>query len=147
MFTWVMSETHVLVSIIALTILTLAAMQALLISVQQVLLKRQPLEHYVFLRHLPPMETMRRWLFRVLWLGFGFLSCSLVSGFIFFPKILGHTHIVKIIWASFAWGLFATLLYGNYRYGWSTRTVVIRTLLGVGLLGIAYFGSIWIWKL
>jgi ABC-type uncharacterized transport system permease subunit len=138
------SLTHILMSFIALSILGLAAVQSMVITLQNYLLKRHPLQTYPMLQFLPPVQTMQKLLFQVIWAGFIFLSLSFLGAFIFLPNVLQNIQLSKLVLSTLAWGLFATLLYGYHRSGWRNDVVTSRTLIGVLLLTIAYFGSKWI---
>ena len=138
------SLTHIFVSFIALSILGMAAVQSIVITTQNYLLKRHPLQTFPFLKMLPPVETMQESLFKVIWAGFVFLSFSFLGAFIFLPNVIQNIQASKLVLSSLAWVLFATLLYGYHRSGWSNEVVTTRTLIGVLLLMIAYFGSKWI---
>ncbi len=138
------SLAHILVSVIALVIFALAAIQAVVTTLQNYLLKHHPLNTYPLLRALPPVETMQDLLFKILWAGFIFLSLSFIGAMLFLPDVWQHINLAKLVFASIAWLLFAGLLYGYHRSGWGNHVVTIRTLIGVLLLAIAYFGSKWI---
>lgn len=135
------SLAHIVVSIIAFSILCLAAAQALVITLQNYLLKQHILTTYPLLNTLPPVETLQGFLFKTIWAGFIFLSLSFIGAFMFLPHVLSHIPLSKVLLSSFAWVLFATLLYGYHRSGWDSNVVTYRTLIGVGLLTVAYFGS------
>lgn len=138
------SLSHILISIIACSILGLAALQATVITLQNYALKRYPLHTFPILRILPPVQTMQGSLFKVLWAGFIFLSLSFAGAFLYLPNVIQNIQFSKLALSSLAWGLFATLLYGYHRSGWRNEVVTTRTLIGVLLLTIAYFGSKWI---
>lgn len=138
------SLTHMLISFVALSILAMAALQSMTITLQNYLLKNHPLNNLSILQLLPPVETMQSLLFKVIWAGFIFLSLSLIGATIYLPNLIQNIAISKLLLSSLAWVLFATLLYGHYRSGWQDDVVTSRTLLGVFLLTIAYFGSKWI---
>lgn len=138
------SLTHIFISFIAFGILGIAALQALVITMQNYLLKQYPLRTFPILQTLPPVETMQATLFKVIWAGFIFLSMSFLGAFIFLPNLIQHIQLSKLVLSSLAWVLFATLLYGHHRSGWRNNVVTTRTLIGVLLLAIAYFGSKWI---
>lgn len=135
---------HAGFSIIAVGILAIAAMQAILTAIQHHALKTNPMQSYPLLRHLPPLETMYTLLFKVLWAGFILLSLAFISAFVYLPNVWQHIQFSKLLLSILAWSLFATLLYGYHRSGWSSDLVTIRTIFGVLLLIIAYFGSKWI---
>ncbi len=135
---WQMSV-HVLTSIIAFSLLNIAALQAILLAIQDQQLKSHSPKR--FIQSLPPLQTMESLLFQMLGTGLFFLTISLVSGFIFiedlFAQHLAHKTVLSII----AWIIFSSLLLGRLRYGWRGLTAVRWTLTGFILLLLAYFGS------
>lgn len=136
---------HILFSFTALTILVLAALQAITTAVQTRILKLHPLQKFPLLQRLPAVETMQQILFKILWAGFIILSLAFISAFIYLPNVWQHTQFTKLLPAIMAWGLFATLLYGYHKSGWSSDMVTVRTIAGVILLLLAYFGSKFVW--
>lgn len=135
---------HIILTILAVSILGLAAIQAIITAMQNHIIKQHPLQPFPVFRTLPPVETMQKWLFKILWAGFILLSVSFITAFICLPNVWQHIQLSKLLLSSLAWLLFATLLYGYHRSGWSSDMVTIRTIIGVLLLAIAYFGSKWI---
>lgn len=138
------SVSHILISVLAFSILGVAAIQALVITLQNYVLKHYPLHSVPGLQLLPPVQTMQNNLFKIIWAGFIFLSLSFVGAFLYLPHVLHTIPISKLVLSSLAWCLFATLLYGYHRSGWRQDDVTARTLGGVVLLIIAYFGSKWV---
>lgn len=132
---------HIIFATIAVSILALAALQAMLTAMQNHMIKQYPLHTYPILRSLPPVETMQNLLFKILWAGFIVLSVSFFAAFVYLPDVLRHIQFSKLLLSSLAWLLFATLLYGYHRSGWSSDMVTKRTIIGLLLLTIAYFGS------
>lgn len=132
---------HIIVSIVALAIFTVAALQAGAITLQNFLLKQRPGNTYTIQGMLPPVDALRDLLFKTLWAGFIFLSVSMLGAFIFLPNVLQNITPSKLILSSMAWSLFAAMLYGYQRHGWRNDVVSIRALLGVVLLGAAYLVS------
>lgn len=135
---------HILFSVAAVGILSLAAIAALITALQNYVIKAHPLQTYPILRNLPPVETMQALLFKILWTGFIVLSLAFLSAFLYLPNVWQHLQISKLLFSILAWSLFATLLYGYHRSGWSSDLVTFRTIIGVLLLVVAYFGSKWI---
>ncbi len=135
------SISHILISVLAFATLGVAALQAMIITVQNYALKHHPLHSVPLLRVLPPVQTMQNNLFKIIWTGFIFLSLSFLGAFIYLPNVLQAIPLSKLVLSSLAWVLFATLLYGYHRSGWRQDIVTARTLGGVFLLIIAYFGS------
>lgn len=130
---------HIVLSILAYSMLTIAALQALMLTVQE-----HGLRHHHFngmFRLLPALQTMETLLFEVLLAGFVLLSLSIVSGFAFlddmFAQHLAHKTVLSII----AWFMFAALLAGHFLWGWRGNTAARWTLGGFIALMLAYFGS------
>lgn len=132
-------ETHILLSVLAYSILGLAAFQAILLAVQHHQLhNRRP---GGFVRALPPLQTMESLLFQMIGTGFVLLSLSLLTGVLFLEDIFAQHLIHKTVLSLVAWGVFAGLLLGHRQYGWRGRTAIRWTLSGFGFLMLAYFGS------
>lgn len=132
-------EFHILSSVIAYSLLTIAALQAILLYIQDAQLHNK--HPGGFVRALPPLETMERLMFRLIAIGFVVLSASLISG-VFFVENLFAQHLVhKFVLSISAWILFAVLLWGRFQFGWRGRIAIRWTLSGFLLLLLAYFGS------
>ena len=130
---------HVVISVLAYSILTLAAVQALLLASQEYFLK-----HHAFkglFQYLPPLQTMDKLLLEMIILGFIFLSLSIASGFIFLDDMFAQHLIHKTILTIFAWSIFALLLGGHFAFGWRGITAAKLTLFGFLTLMLGYFGS------
>ncbi len=130
---------HILVSMLAYSLFTLASVQAILLAIQDHHLRRR--HPGGFIRALPPLQTMESLLFEMIAVGFVLLSLALLSGFAFlenmFEQRLAHKTVLSII----AWFVFGTLLWGRYRFGWRGQKALIWTLSGFVVLMLAYFGS------
>ncbi|HEY8035331.1 MAG TPA: cytochrome c biogenesis protein CcsA [Methylobacter sp.] len=135
---WQMSV-HILTSIIAFSLLNIAALQAVLLAIQDQQLKSHPPKH--FIQSLPPLQTMEALLFQMLGTGLFFLTISLVSGFIFIEDLFAQHLVHKTVLSIVAWIIFSCLLLGRMRYGWRGQTAIRWTLTGFILLLLAYFGS------
>jgi len=130
---------HVLLSMLAYSLLTLASVQAILLAVQDHHLhSRQPAG---FLRALPPLQTMESLLFEMIGAGFVLLTLALASGFAFLEDMFAQHLVHKTVLSTLGWLVFGTLLLGRLRYGWRGRTAIIWTLSGFITLVLAYFGS------
>lgn len=134
-----MLEAHILTSLLAYSLLTVAAGQAVLLSIQESHLRaRRP---GGFIRTLPPMETMEALLFRIITIGFVLQSFSLITGFIFLKDMFAQHLVHKTVLSLVAWGVYAVLLIGHWRLGWRGRTAVRWTLSAFVVLVLAYLGS------
>jgi len=132
-------ELHILISVISYSLLTLAALQAILLAMQNKQLRnRHP---GGFIRALPPLETMEQMLFRLIAIGYVMLSLSLLSGVPYAQNLLEQHLVHKTVLSVTAWIVFAILLWGRWRFGWRGRTAVRWTLSGFVVLMLAYFGS------
>ncbi len=130
---------HILLSITSYSLMTIAALQALLLAWQN----RQLHHHHPGgrLRTLPPLETMEQLLFRLLIVGFVLLSGGLLCGAFyvddFFAQHLAHKTVFSII----AWVVYAMLLWGHYRLGWRGKVAIYWTLGGFCALMLAFWGT------
>lgn len=135
---WQMN-THILTSMLAFSLLNIAAFQALLLAFQDHQLKRhQPIR---LIRSLPPLQTMESLLFQMITTGLAFLSISLLTGFIFLEDLFAQHLVHKTVLSILAWVIFFGLLAGRIRYGWRGATAIRWTLIGFFSLLLAYFGS------
>jgi ABC-type uncharacterized transport system permease subunit len=130
---------HIIFSILAYSLLGLATVQAIMLSIQERHLhSRRP---GGFVRALPPLETMESLLFQMLTIGFALQSMSLLSGFVYLENMFAQHLAHKTVLSATAWLVFATLLWGRWRHGWRGRTAVRWTISGFATLLLAYFGS------
>lgn len=137
-YNWEMG-THILTSIIAYSLLNIAALQAILLAFQDQQLKSHPPKRYI--QSLPPLETMESLLFQMLGAGLFFLTISLLSGFIFIEDLFAQHLVHKTVLSILAWIIFFGLILGKIRYGWRGQTAIKWTLIGFVSLLLAYFGS------
>jgi len=130
---------HVLLSMLAYSLLTLASVQAILLAVQDHHLHaRHPMG---FVRALPPLQTMESLLFEMIGAGFVLLTLALGSGFFFLEDMFAQHLVHKTVLSTLGWIVFGGLLLGRVHYGWRGRTAIIWTLSGFVMLMLAYFGS------
>ena len=130
---------HILSSIIAFSLLTIAAFQALLLAVQNKQLKNHNPGRLMLA--FPPLQAMESLLFQMISTGLLFLSISLLSGFIFIEDLFAQHLVHKTILSIIAWIIFSSLVIGRKRYGWRGKTAIRWTLYGFISLLLAYFGS------
>jgi len=129
---------HIALSVIAYSLITIAAIQAAMLSFGDYEMKNRNLS---ILQHLPPLQTMEALMFEMLWAGLIYLSLSIASGFLFLddiavPGLIHHTAITLS-----AWFVFAVLLWGRYQLGWRGAIASRWALTGFALLVVGYFGS------
>lgn len=132
-------ELHIIFSILAYGLLAIAAIQAILLAIQESHLRHK--HPGGFIRTLPPLETMEKLLFQMISLGFMMLTLALIKGFAFLDNIFAQHLVHKTVLSIVAWLVFAILLWGRYQFGWRGRVTIRWTLMGFAVLVLAYFGS------
>ena len=132
-------EFHILFSILAYSLLSIAVVQAILLYIQDASLHNK--HPGGFIRALPPMETMETLLFHMIAIGFIILSISLISGGFYLENILEQHLVHKTVLSVVAWLLFALLLWGRWQFGWRGRIAIRWVISGFIMLMLAYFGS------
>ena len=130
---------HILLSILAYGVLSIAMFQSLLLLLQDHQLKHKHPSGLI--RNFPPLQTMESLLFGFLWAGWLLLSLSLLSGWMFFDDLFAQHLVHKTALSCLAWIVFAILLWGRHRLGWRGHKAIRWTLAGFCLLMLAYFGS------
>jgi len=132
-------EWHILLSLTAYALLALAAMQSIILAIQEKQLRNKHAGGWV--RKLPPLQTMEKALFQLLYTGFILLTLGLITGFLFVDDFIAQHLAHKTVFSIIAWLVFAGLLWGRKQYGWRSQTAVKWTLSGFGFLLLAYVGS------
>jgi ABC-type uncharacterized transport system permease subunit len=130
---------HVLMSMIAYSILFMAACQSIVLAVQEHFLRAR--HGIALIRLLPPLETMETLLFSLLWTGLVALSVGIASGFAFLNNMFAQHVAHHTVLSSLSWVVYATLLAGHKLFGWRGTTAVRWTLIAFALLLLGYFGS------
>ena len=130
---------HIMISIVAYSLITLGAFQASLLAYQD----RAIRTHHPggLVRYLPPIHDMESLLF--LFLGFGFLclSASLLSGFFYLEDIFAQHLVHKTTLSIVAWFILGILLFGRLQFGWRGKTAIRWTISAFVFLMLAFFGS------
>lgn len=130
---------HVLTSILAFSLFAIAAVQAMFLARQNQALRRHHTRGLV--QSLPPLTTMERLLFELIWVGMLLLTASIISGMLFLDDMFAQHLVHKTVLSFAAWVIFATLLAGRHFFGWRGVKAARWTLGGCMLLLLAYFGS------
>ena len=136
-----LSIAHMIASIISYALLTLATLQAILFAIQEKLIKQKSSSR--LLMTLAPLETMESILFRLIAIGFLFLTLTLISGIFFSQAVFGQAFVFKhhVVLTVMGWLTFLVLLIGRLQNGWRGKKVVIWTLAGFILIQLGYFGT------
>nr|VFJ94148.1 MAG: ABC-type uncharacterized transport system, permease component [Candidatus Kentron sp. LFY]VFK14091.1 MAG: ABC-type uncharacterized transport system, permease component [Candidatus Kentron sp. LFY] len=130
---------HIVISILAASVLTISAFQSAFLAFQEHSLRRKRLGNILGI--FPPLRTQESILFQSIGFGFFLLSLSLVSGMTFLNDMFAQHLAHKTLLSLFAWAVFAVLLWGRWRFGWRGRKAVRWSLTGFLALMLAYFGS------
>lgn len=130
---------HIMISIIAYSLIMLSALQALALAYQNHAIR----SHHPggFIRFFPPLNDMETLLFQMLGFGFIFLSTALVSGFFFVEDLFAQQLVHKTVLSIIGWVILAILLFGRYRFGWRGKIAIRWTLTAFVFIMLAYFGS------
>ena len=127
---------HVLSSILAYSLFALAAVQVMVLALQDRALRKH--RNVGFIRALPPLQTMESLLFQMIALGFIILSLSLLTGAIYITDLFAQHLVHKTVLSILSWLVFAILLWGRWKFGWRSRKAFAWTLGGFVVLGLAY---------
>ena len=130
---------HVIFSIVAYSLFSIAAVQSLFLAFQNHQLKH----HHVarVMRWFPPLQDMERLLFELLWTAQILLSLAIVAGFVFISDIGAQGLPHKMFFSLLSWAVFAALLIGRHRLGWRGNTAIKGTLTGFAFLLVGFYGS------
>lgn len=132
-------EWHILLSLMSYSLLTLSAITAIVLGIQE-----KQLHHHKpsgWLRRLPPLQSTEKALFQLLYAGFALLTLGLITGFIFLNDLFAQQLLHKTVLSIAAWLIFGGLIFGRLRYGWRSQTAVRWTLSGFVFLLLAYIGT------
>ena len=132
-------QIHIVASLFAFSVLTISALQSILLFTQDQHLRKHNLNGIT--RALPPLHDTEKFLFQTITVGFLLLSLALATGFLFLENMFEQHVAHKTILSLLAWLVFALLLWGRWRFGWRGRKATNWTLGGFGFLILAYLGS------
>lgn len=130
---------HIITSVIAFGVLSIAGVYAIFVAMIDHLLRQHSFNKLV--QTLPALDTLERLLFHLIKVGFAVLTISLLTGLVYVEDLFGQHLAHKTILSIFAWLVFATLIWGRWKRGWRGRVAVRMTLAGIALLLLSYFGS------
>lgn len=148
---------HLILATLTFTTLTLSGIWAMILAVQDRKLRQQ---HRCFPSLFPSIESMEKFLFRLLTTGFLLLTTLIISSLLLYIpvefqdanlgilKFNGYAHkmdqplINKVMLSFCVWFVLAILLGGRFYSGWRGLTVLRWTFLGTSLLITLYFGSL-----
>ena len=132
-------QAHILTSIIAYSFLAIAALQALLVGYQNWQLKHKHQNR--LMRTLPALETMEKFLFKLILVGETLLTASLITGFYVYDDFFAQQLIHKVTFSIVAWLVYAVLIFGRHHYGWRGQRAINWTWIGFSAILLGYLGS------
>ena len=132
-------KAHIAISVVAYTLLSVGALIAVLVYVQDRALRQRSAAGWLAV--LPPLVTMEQVLFTTIHAGVILLTLSVFSGLIFVDNVFAQHLVHKTVLSIVALAVLGVLLVGRWRLGWRGRKAIHWTLAGYGLLLLAYFGS------
>lgn len=144
---------HLLIALSAYALVTIAALQAMLMSGldRRLHFPREEGAHAGPVRRAvgrlldvqPPLLAQEQVLFRLIWIAFAALTLTLISGALislsYSGKWLPLDH--KSIFTLLSWLTFGILIIGRHLRGWRGRTALRYTLVGFAFVVLAYTGS------
>jgi ABC-type uncharacterized transport system permease subunit len=126
---------HILLSILSYSLLSIAAILAILLGMQDYQLHHH--QQGLLLKLMPALQSTEDLMFRLIEAGFLLLSFAVVSGFLHTDDLFNH----KIVFSVIAWLVFLILLLGRHARGWRGQKAIRWTLTGIGSLMLAFFGT------
>ncbi|PIE43669.1 MAG: cytochrome C assembly protein [Gammaproteobacteria bacterium] len=130
---------HILFSVTAYSVFTLAAIQACMLYAQNRSLRTN--YNGSLIKNLPPLQTMEDMLFEMLYSGVILLTIAIALGFLFIEDLFAQKLVHKTVFSLVSLIVFTTLIIGHKISGWRGVTASKWTLSGSLLLMIGYFGS------
>lgn len=131
-------KAHIAISVVAYTLLSVGALIAVLVWLQDRALRRHAT---TWVEVLPPLEAMEQVLFMTIHAGVVLLTLSVFSGLIFVDNVFAQHLVHKTVLSIIALVVFGVLLIGRWRMGWRGRRAIHWTLTGYAVLALGYFGS------
>lgn len=140
---------HLLIAMTAYGLITVAALHAMLMTALDRQLHRpiQTLERrHLYARALesmPPLLVLEQLLFGLIWIGFGVLTLTVITGIQVSMQLDGRMLPMdhKTVFTLLSWVTFGVLLIGRHVRGWRGRTALRWTLTGFAFLLLSYTGS------
>ena len=130
---------HILLSVIAYSLLTIATLQGLLMMYQYRKLKSKHPGGLIGI--LPPLQTMEKLMFELVGVGFLLLSLSIFSGLLFIEDMFAQHLVHKTVFSIFSWFIYVVILFGRFYSGWQGIQAIRWLMAGFVTLMLAYFGS------
>lgn len=137
-------QLHAWLALLAYATLALAALFAAGLWLQERALRRRRITRLI--RALPPLTQSERLLFRTLLAAFALLTLALVIGLVFVADLFNQHLAHKSVLSVLSWTVLVTLLFGHWHWGWRGAQAARWTLAATLLLGLAFFGSRFVYE-
>jgi ABC-type uncharacterized transport system permease subunit len=135
---------HAWLALLAYAALALAALFAAGLWLQERALRQRRITGLV--RALPPLTQSESLLFRTLVAAFALLTLAMAIGLVFIENLFAQHLAHKTVLSLLSWAVLATLLFGHWRWGWRGAKAARWTLAAMLLLGLAFFGSRFVYE-
>lgn len=129
---------HIGLALMAYSVLMIACLFALQLACLDKQLKSRKISN---LPAMPPLMTVEKRLFQLIFAGVLLLTLSIASGLFFLEDMFAQGKSHKAVLSILAWCVYVLLLWGHHTYGWRGRKVITLSLIGSFILTLAYFGS------
>jgi ABC-type uncharacterized transport system permease subunit len=132
---------HVTLSLLAYSLCCLAGLLALVLALQERLLRRKRL--FALMQQIPPLQSLETLMFQVILMAMLLLTTVIVSAIYFYHTVLFTDRWVlqKTLLVIISWLIYLVLLVGRYWYGWRGNKAVYGTIFSALLLFVTYFIS------
>lgn len=130
---------HIMLSVGAYSLLTLATAQAILYSIQERRFREKRVG--TILNVLPPLQVMEKLLFQLVIAGFILLTLALLSGLFFVEDMFAQHLVHKTFFAIVAWLVYAFFLSGHFHRGWRGQKAAKYILWAYAFLSLSYIGT------
>ena len=130
---------HVVLALLAISVLAIAALVAIMLAVQEHALRTHKVAP--LLRGFPPLTLVEALLFHLITGGFVLLTVTVLTGALFIHDWFAQHLVHKTVFTLAAWLVFGFLLFGRWRWGWRGRRAARLTVAGIVLLVVGFFGS------
>ncbi|MEJ2045046.1 MAG: cytochrome c biogenesis protein CcsA [Reinekea sp.] len=131
---------HIMISLLAYSIMIIVTLQALLVNIQTNHLHKHQFNSPIT-SILPPLQSMERLMFEWLMIGFILLTAAIVTGTLYVDNLLAQHLIHKTVLTLVSWIFYATLIFGHFYLGWRGQRASRLIYLGFGFLLVAFVGS------
>ena len=133
---------HIIIAILGYSLLAFGAIFSIFIVIIQNNIN-SPNKNTEFFKSKTSLLEMEKVLFQIYWIGFIFLTITLITGIFFSEEFLGIplelSH--KIIFSILSWLVYGGLLLGRARAGWRGKKAIVFSLFAFVLLFMSYLGS------